>query len=84
MKAFTKEHPECQADEIFIGNCTLEDAAGIGYKSKRAGDIAYTIDDRIVIQSEFNRIRPYFVKEAEYLEWINLPENRQFILHRHE
>lgn len=30
MSAFTKDHPECKPDEIYLGNCTPDDAKLIG------------------------------------------------------
>lgn len=32
-------HPECQKDETFLGNYTLENFRKLGYKTKRVGNI---------------------------------------------
>ncbi len=61
---FNKKHPECQSDEVFVGNTDQSDWSHIDWKTKRKGHTAYDIDG-----NPLNKLRPglfpVFVKKSE-------------------
>lgn len=55
-----KKHPEIRPDEIWVTNITPGDWHRIGWKTKRAGQIAYGMDENPV-----KSLFPVFVQRAE-------------------
>lgn len=55
-----KYHPECNADEYFVGNFRIGDLTPMTFKSSRFGKVAYDYNGHIVKDSV-----PLFVKKTE-------------------
>jgi len=56
-------HPELREGEMFLTNCTIPDYVRIGWKTKRIGRQAYTIDGE-----KLKVLIPVFVQKEEYDE----------------
>lgn len=61
--SFSKKHPECREDEVFVSNVTESQYSDIGWRTKRRGNVAYGIDGKPIGDSR--EIFPVFVKKKE-------------------
>lgn len=63
-RGFNNSHPELQMGEVFLANISLGDYYSewehIVWKTKRMGEVAYSIDGRLV-----NGLRPVFAQRDE-------------------
>ena len=57
---FNETHPELRDGEIFVTNTANPEMTNIGWKTKRIGNTAYSINGLIV-----SGLRPVFRKEDE-------------------
>jgi hypothetical protein len=57
---FGKDHPERKPDEVFLGNVDEQGFRACGWKSKRLGNIAYSIKG-----SPLGQTHPLFVLISE-------------------
>jgi hypothetical protein len=73
---FERDHPERASDEVYIANTDQEDVIDIGWKTKRAGNIAYDIRGKKI--GQYPKVFPIFVKISEIKE----KENGKEILKR--
>jgi len=60
---YNETHPELKEGEMFLSNNSFEEYTHIGWKTKRLGIQAYTIDGE-----ELTVLRPVFVRNEEYEE----------------
>jgi len=60
---YNETHPELKEGEMFLTNSSFENYTLIGWRTKRRGIQAYTIDGEELIM-----IRPVFVQKEEYEE----------------
>lgn len=58
-------HPECREDEIFLTNSISSGYRGIGWNTKRTGDVAYNTDCKPINEKECEKYFPVFVKKDE-------------------
>lgn len=68
IEAFTKDHPECRDDEVYLGNYTHAESQRINWRTKRAGFQAYYPDGTPYPNQVREGVQPYFVKEAEWTQ----------------
>lgn len=61
IKPDSQSHPECEEDEIYLGNFTVEDFAKLGYETKRMGNTPYDIYGSRMYNTD---LYPVFVKIA--------------------
>ena len=60
-------HPECQSDEIFVGNTdTNKDKSHFSGISYRFGEIAYDWHDKPMLTERDSNMKPMFVKKSDY------------------
>lgn len=57
------DHPERRQGEAFLGNFSREGFQAVGWKSKRLGDIAYTVSGQPI--SSTPTLFPGFASEEE-------------------
>ena len=67
-------HPEKRDDEIFLCNCYIG-VDKIGWKTKRLGKQAYTLDGYRI--AAINRMHPVFVQKAEIEKQRKLDEEEK-------
>ena len=62
--SFNDKHPELEDGEIFIGNVSEQFYHhNIGWKTKRMGNVTYTVDGKI-IKSVYSMV-PVFIQKKE-------------------
>jgi hypothetical protein len=71
FKAFQYTHPECQEDEVYLGNFTYSEAMNISWKTKRAGVQSYKADGTEFPYQEYHGVKPYFVEIEEVMKYNN-------------
>ena len=71
------QHPECQPDEIFVGNTdTNKDKSHFSGISYRLGEVAYDWNEKPMLTKRDSNIKPMFVKKSDYEKYDRIMLNR--------
>lgn len=72
---FNDKHPELEDGEMFLTNERKEDLHHIGWKSKRIGTTAYTVNGKVI--GTVNKLFPIFIQKKEFDDYFKSEEAKE-------